>query len=448
MTRVDRGRGRGDREKGSSGYRGRPKKRTGVPLDLRQDDPPPTQGTTTLPPPVIPMPSLSEGLPAMRMIPTLGSRVQSSDTPGTRGHTQTTSAPTSSQPAHGHDDDSDVQPPPEPDPMPYPQLIILCRRVRRRTLRQRRQPQPRLVACTSVGTAVTGGMSLSSVRLRSMWSSFGRTVGGAFSDSKGVKSSRFMSLGSREPPRGSGSYFTRYGRRGRRMDGFLRTSLDDFKRLQRTNTKNRASETGGSMHTGGPTTYPATRERMSLEMGRTPSFSEVFARTHTRKKDREWVDKRSHDFKEAFEVEKNRLEAEGDLARIAGGRKKGRIYGKGVVPAYSVPLIIGDVDVDIDVDVDDTASGPLDVREQVRTLETALETQSQEVSQLRKGYFHMYIFLELMRSGGSGSAAFTAMPPLPPPPPPPRPPARSPSPLLQQDRAASPSQHDDDPDYV
>ncbi|MED6212832.1 hypothetical protein PIB30_087255 [Stylosanthes scabra] len=199
---------------------------------------------------------------------------------------------------------------------------------------------------------------------------------------------------------------------------------------------------------------------MALEMGRTPSFSEVFERTHTRKKDRSWVDKRSHDCK-AFEAEKNRLQAErqaiidaggsepppiNDEAiwlRISGGSKEGRIYGKGVVPAYFVPLIIGDVDDD------DTASGPPDVREQraltasrgepsegcsgraicdekVRTLETTLESQSQEVSQLRKAYSDMYSFLEEMRSGGSGSAAFTAMPPPPPSPPPP--PTRSPSP--------------------
>ncbi|MED6174366.1 hypothetical protein PIB30_068358 [Stylosanthes scabra] len=142
------------------------------------------------------------------------------------------------------------------------------------------------------------------------------------------------------------------------------------------------------------------------------------------------VDKRSHDCKEAFEAKKNRLEAkrqaiidaggpepppideEAIWLQIAGGRKKARIYGKGVVPTYSVLLIIGDVD-----DAD-TASGTPDVREQkVRTLETALESQTQEVSQLRKAYSDMYSFLDLMRSGGSRSASFTAMPPPPPPPP-------------------------------
>ncbi|MED6136295.1 hypothetical protein PIB30_054732 [Stylosanthes scabra] len=256
---------------------------------------------------------------------------------------------------------------------------------------------------------------------------------------------------------------------------------EDFKRLQWTNTKNQASKIGGSMHTGGSTTYPATRERMVLEIGRTPSFSEVFERTHTRKTDRSWVDKRSHDCKEAFEAEKNRLEAERQVIiaaggpepppideeaiwlRISGGRKKGRIYGKGVIPAHTVPLIIGDVD------------DPPDVREQVTllnrelsqqaeancqrvaqveavcdekvwTLETALESQSQEVSQLRKAYSDMYNFLEQMRSGASGSAAFTAMPPPSPRPPPP--PTRSLTPSPQPDGATSPSQHDDDPDYV
>ncbi|MED6153697.1 hypothetical protein PIB30_104607 [Stylosanthes scabra] len=46
---------------------------------------------------------------------------------------------------------------------------------------------------------------------------------------------------------------------------------------------------------GGSTTYEATRDRMTAELGRTPTHSEVFARTHTRKEDQLWVDKRSAD---------------------------------------------------------------------------------------------------------------------------------------------------------
>ncbi|MED6147718.1 hypothetical protein PIB30_046410 [Stylosanthes scabra] len=64
----------------------------------------------------------------------------------------------------------------------------------------------------------------------------------------------------------------------------------------------------------------------------------------------------------------------------------------------------------------------------VRTLESTVQTQSQEISELRKAYSDMYSFLTQMRSGGSSAAAMPDMPPPPPPPhlarsqsPPPRP---------------------------
>ncbi|MED6148179.1 hypothetical protein PIB30_050698 [Stylosanthes scabra] len=47
MTRGDRGRGRGDRGRGTGGRRGRPRKRTGIPLDLGD-----TEAETSTPPPV------------------------------------------------------------------------------------------------------------------------------------------------------------------------------------------------------------------------------------------------------------------------------------------------------------------------------------------------------------------------------------------------------------
>ncbi|MED6227169.1 hypothetical protein PIB30_110867 [Stylosanthes scabra] len=46
---------------------------------------------------------------------------------------------------------------------------------------------------------------------------------------------------------------------------------EDFKKLKQVNKRNRASSTGGSLHTGGSTTYEATRERMAVELGRTPT---------------------------------------------------------------------------------------------------------------------------------------------------------------------------------
>ncbi|MED6226173.1 hypothetical protein PIB30_100900 [Stylosanthes scabra] len=110
MTQGDRGRGRGDRGRGTGGRRGRPRKRTGVTLDLGEAE----AGTSTPPTtstPVIPTPSLSEGLPSMRMIPTPGSRVQSSETQGTHSQKQTPTQTTTGD---------DEAPPPEPDSMPWP----------------------------------------------------------------------------------------------------------------------------------------------------------------------------------------------------------------------------------------------------------------------------------------------------------------------------------------
>ncbi|MED6145176.1 hypothetical protein PIB30_022635 [Stylosanthes scabra] len=128
-------------------------------------------------------------------------------------------------------------------------------------------------------------------------------------------------------------------------------------------------------------------------------------------------------------------------AKYAGGCKKGRIYGKGVVPSHKYPPLFADTDDD------DTATGPPDVREQVvllnrelsqqveahahkvavveaacskkvRSLESTVQAQSQEVSDLRKVYSDMYNYLSQIRSGSSASE----MPEMPPPPPPSLPP--------------------------
>ncbi|MED6188823.1 hypothetical protein PIB30_089550 [Stylosanthes scabra] len=100
----------GDRGRGTGGRRGRPRKRTGVPLNLGDAE----VGTSTPPAtctPVIPTPSLSEGLPAMRMIPTPGLRVHSFETPETHSQRQTPTQTTTGD---------DEPPTPEPDPMPWP----------------------------------------------------------------------------------------------------------------------------------------------------------------------------------------------------------------------------------------------------------------------------------------------------------------------------------------
>ncbi|MED6141223.1 hypothetical protein PIB30_101127 [Stylosanthes scabra] len=172
---------------------------------------------------------------------------------------------------------------------------------------------------------------------------------------------------------------------------------------------------------------------MTVELGRTPTHSEVFVRTHTRKEDQLWVDKRSADVNEAFLAELKRLQAEhqalmeagcpkpppideGALwTRFAGGRKRGRIYGMG----------------------GDFTAAEANAR-RVAALESTVQTQSQEVSDLRKAYADMYSLLTQIRCGGSTSALLPDLPPPPPPPPPPQ---------TDAPGTGSPDA-DDDSDYV
>ncbi|MED6222428.1 hypothetical protein PIB30_064344 [Stylosanthes scabra] len=142
----------------------------------------------------------------MRMIPTPGSRVQSSETIGSR-----TQIPTPTQTTT----DDDEPPPPEPNPMPWPPVENLCRRGRRMTYLWRRSSLDRLVVSTSTGTAVTVGIRYARARPRSArslrittsglcpssaWhritrSGFGGTVGGLFSGYNGDMSTGSTSLG-------------------------------------------------------------------------------------------------------------------------------------------------------------------------------------------------------------------------------------------------------------
>ncbi|MED6145790.1 hypothetical protein PIB30_028550 [Stylosanthes scabra] len=69
--------------------------------------------------------------------------------------------------------------------------------------------------------------------------------------------------------------------------------------MRRANKTNRASSTGGSLHTGGSITYPATTKKMAIELGRPPTQSE-----------------------EAVKAEVKRLEDERD-ARITAGLPPG-----------------------------------------------------------------------------------------------------------------------------
>ncbi|MED6125389.1 hypothetical protein PIB30_068116 [Stylosanthes scabra] len=184
---------------------------TGVPLDLGEAEVETTTPATTSTP-VVPTPSLAEGLPAMRMIPTPGSRVQSSETSGARTQITTPTETTTHTPT-----EDDEPPPPEPDPMPWPLVD---------------NPLPE-----------------------------GEEEDVALEE---------------ELARQAGRVYLRWDGVG------IRYAREYFKKLKQVNKRNRASSTGGSLQTRDSTTYEATRERIALELGRTPTQSEVFARTpHT-----------------------------------------------------------------------------------------------------------------------------------------------------------------------
>ncbi|MED6170041.1 hypothetical protein PIB30_026893 [Stylosanthes scabra] len=375
---------------------------TDVPLDLGEVE----VGSSTPPPtstPVVPTHSLPKGLPAMRMIPT----------------------PTTTK-------DSEL-PPPEPDSMPFPPVDNplpegeeeyialeeeLARQAGRVYLRwdggtigiRYARAWPRSPGSLRISTS---GLCPSSAWHLLTRSNFGGTRGYEYmiyesSRMRAAKRLREIMNGIRN--KGVPHGWIRQDFWDRLVE-FWRQ--EDFKKL-----------------------------KQALELGRTPTQSEVFARTHTGKEDREWVDKRSSDINVSLKLDYNSvihftftvsqdvrsppplpIDEAAVWARVAGGCKRGRLYGMGVVPSHKYPQLFSDPGDD------DTASGPPDLREQ-------------EVCDLKRAYSDMYSFLTQMRSGGS-----CAMPDMPPPPPPPSP-APSQTPPPQHDQSTGSPHHDDDTDYV
>ncbi|KAK2437346.1 hypothetical protein QL285_022251 [Trifolium repens] len=75
-----------------------------------------------------------------------------------------------------------------------------------------------------------------------------------------------------------------------------------FKNWSVTNTTNRASNEGSSMHIGGSISMGEHKRRMKEATGVKPTMEEVFVKCHL-KKDKSWIDKRA---KRAFEGFKRR----------------------------------------------------------------------------------------------------------------------------------------------
>ncbi|XP_045797868.1 uncharacterized protein LOC123892064 [Trifolium pratense] len=84
--------------------------------------------------------------------------------------------------------------------------------------------------------------------------------------------------------------------------------------------------------------------KLAEELGREPTLDEVFLRTHIRKKDSSWVDLRSQNTYDSFQMKLNQASEGADesgsqmvdsatrlkmWAQSAGGKNRGRLYGVG-----------------------------------------------------------------------------------------------------------------------
>ncbi|MED6210699.1 hypothetical protein PIB30_066599 [Stylosanthes scabra] len=140
---------------------------------------------------------------------------------------------------------------------------------------------------------------------------------------------------------------------------------------------------------------------MATELGHVLSQSEVFLQTHTRKKDRgQFVDERSEQQIEQHKADIKRVEDEravgiaaGEPAgppidedevwdRIAGGRKRGRVYGKVKVPKRPAPWLVDPEDAS-------TCSGP-DAREHITLLNREIQQQAEAYKQEMEAWKRQY----------------------------------------------------------
>ncbi|MED6196107.1 hypothetical protein PIB30_044167 [Stylosanthes scabra] len=365
MTRGDRGRGRGDRGRGT-GLRGRPKKRTGIPLDLGE----PAAGTSApTPVPVVPTPSLAEGGHTIRMIPTPGSsRVHSSsDTTGTRSQRQS-----SAQTSADHDDDG--PPPGTPDPLLWPPVNSTLPEGEEEdiALEEELARQAGRIYLRWDGGNCWNKVQKGTTKISWVFYNYYREFVPQFSMASDEMSFfrlqrgyevRIYSSWQQRAAKSLRDLFHEIRNKGA-PHPWIRDDLwdqlvefwrqEDFKKLKEVNKQNRASSTGGSLHTGYSTTYEATRDRME-------AFLTELKRLQAKRQA----------LMEAGCPEPPLIDEGALWTRFAGGRKRGRIYGMGVVPSHRYPPLFPD-----DEDAD-TASGPPDLRERVVLLNREISQQAE-----------------------------------------------------------------------
>ncbi|XP_019264450.1 PREDICTED: uncharacterized protein LOC109242077 [Nicotiana attenuata] len=184
---------------------------------------------------------------------------------------------------------------------------------------------------------------------------------------------------------------------------------EEFKKRSNAAKAARASNTGGSLHTGGSISMETHRRRMEKEKGRVVTYAEVFEDKHLkRKKDgtREWVEPRAARVYEAYqqrfeEWRQSQPDSEdgsstqvslNDVASIwtqmVGGAKKGRTYGLG--SQYSVgrstTLLSGDASYSQD-------------HEEVEALRKEVEGSKEERKEDRANFNKLQSLVEKFMSG-------------------------------------------------
>ncbi|KOM26069.1 hypothetical protein LR48_Vigan221s003100 [Vigna angularis] len=158
--------------------------------------------------------------------------------------------------------------------------------------------------------------------------------------------------------------------------------------------RNRASEKGGTLHTGWSITIH--EHAIPQALGRAVHVDEVFAQTHVRKGTNQFVDERSRKTHEEFSTRLSQVRsehesaptsddvsnAEDDIRRtqcwvdIIGGKKKGRVYGAGTLATNYTTSRGGTLK-------HEPSSSTTTANEAVIHLTQALEQRDQEISDLR-----------------------------------------------------------------
>ncbi|MED6211095.1 hypothetical protein PIB30_070262 [Stylosanthes scabra] len=380
----DGGRGRGSSGRG----RGRPKKNTGVRLDLGSGSRPSTSAptttttdTATTSPPFVATGGLSAGLPQMVMISTPGSRVQSSDTAGAPHAQQspsmpvtpqTSSQPQSTTPATGTDvaeDDTEAAASATADPRPMLDDVrartkeitnIFMEHYKWYAPQFSQEPDEAIEFWWEEWRRRFRFARGNEANIRKAW------------EIRAAKRHRGMMHNIRE--KGAPHHWI--------PDDIFRCYVDywasaDFQARGRANKSNHASITGGSLHTGGSTTYPATAKKMATELGRVPSQSEEQHKAEIKRLEDERAARIA-----AGEPAGPPIDEDEVWDRIAGGRKRGRVYGKGKVPKSPAPRLVDPEDAS-------TGSGP-DAREHITLLNTEIQQQAEAYKQEMEAWKRRY----------------------------------------------------------